>query len=868
MSRIVVGVLAHVDAGKTTLSESLLHSTGTIRKQGRVDDKNAFFDSFFLEKQRGITIFSKQAQFTTGGKEFVLLDTPGHVDFAAEMERTLNVLDYCILIISAADGVTGHTGTLFKLLKMYEIPTFIFVNKMDQHNALKEAIGISLKKNLSDNIVEMADPLFYEKAAMCDDEALDEFLETGRLTDDTVKSIIENRKLFPLFFGSALKNIGVEALVDAIGKYTEENDYSDEFAAKVYKIDRDSQGNRMTHIKVTGGSLNVKDVINDEKVSQIRVYSGEKFTAVPCVTAGDIACVLGLENTKAGDTLGVEDSSIPYIMSPVLNYAVKLPKDVPMATFLPKLRELEEEEPGLNVVMNEELGEIDVHIMGEVQIEILKSLIKDRYNVDVEFGQGRIVYKETIAAPSIGVGHFEPLRHYAEVHLLLEPGENGSGLVFESKVSEDILEKNWQRLIMTHLKERIHRGVLTGSPITDMKISIINGRAHKKHTEGGDFRQATYRAVRQGLRKAQSVLLEPFYNFLLEIPEENVGRAMTDLDKKGAKFKAPQMEDGTALISGLAPVRKLFGYSLEVAGYTKGKGQLNVSFGGYYPCHDHETIVNELGYDPDKDLRNTCDSVFCAHGAGFVVPWNEVENYMHLEDSIDKKETMESVYSLPGKSELESYYEWLDTEEVDSIIEKTFFANQSAAKKFRKKSKKREITYDYNTSKSSKPVSKKEKYLLIDGYNVIFAWNELNELASGNIDAARGRLLDIVCDYQGCVGCNVIVVFDAYRVKESQVRTFDYHNIHVVYTKHAETADAYIEKFTHENAGKYDVTVVTSDGLEQIIIRGEGAKLISSREFEEHVAKTHKETLESFSVQKESGKIYLSDMVNIELDEE
>ena len=672
----------------------------------------------------------------------------------------------------------------------------------------------------------------------------------------------------------------MEALIKAIGDFCEENEYPEEFGAKVYKIDRDAQGNRMTHIKCTGGTLSVKDMIDDEKVSQLRIYSGEKFTAVPSISAGDIACVLGLTKARAGDTLGIEESQIPYIMSPVLNYRVILPKEVPMATFLPKLKELEEEEPGLNVVMNEELGEIDVHIMGEVQIEILKSLIKDRYGVDVSFGQGKIVYKETIAAPQIGVGHFEPLRHYAEVHLLLTPGENGSGLCFESNVSEDILEKNWQRLIMTHLKERVHKGVLTGSPITDMKISIINGRAHKKHTEGGDFRQATYRAVRQGLMRAQTVLLEPFYNFSLEIPEAAVGRAMTDLEKKGAKFKLPEIEDAIAVITGIAPVRKLFGYTAEVAGYTKGTGKLTVSFGGYYPCADHDVVVSELGYDPEADLRNTPDSVFCAHGAGFVVKWDEVENYMHLEDSISGAKSENGVLVKNSDSralqsggfDVDRYYDWIDTEEVDSILERTFYSNRGSSNKHPKKKNysKRgsSVTYDYGNYKpKTKPQVKLPKYLLVDGYNVVFALKELSELAKVNIDSARGRLLDILSDYQGCTGINVIVVFDAYKVSGGQVKAMDYHNVHVVYTAEAQTADAYIEKFAHDNSKKYDITVATSDGLEQVIILGAGCRLISSREFETEVERVHKDTLERFASNNSIKKTYLSDvMKNIKID--
>lgn len=856
---ICVGILAHVDAGKTTLSEAILYTAGNLRKFGRVDNGDAFLDTYELERSRGITIFSKQAEVSMEEMELTLLDTPGHVDFSAEMERTLQVLDYAILVISGADGVQGHTLTLWSLLKRYEIPTFLFINKMDQNGTDQAALLEELQERLSSGCIDFGtknSDEFYEAVAMEDEELLDQYLESGEIEDEQIRKMITERKVFPCFFGSALKLQGVEEFLKDFGYYTEEKEYPEAFGARVFKITRDESGNRLTHLKVTGQGLKVKTVItdSDEKINQIRIYSGEKYETVNELEAGRICAVTGLSDTYPGQCLGIEQGGYEPVLEPVLTYQMILPEQTSATIMLPKLRQLEEEEPELHILWNEELQEIQVQIMGEVQIEILKSLIKERFDVDVEFGQGNIVYKETIINTVEGVGHFEPLRHYAEVHLILEPLERGSGVVIDTKCSEDVLDKNWQRLILTHLLEKEHRGVLTGAPITDMKITLAAGRAHQKHTEGGDFRQATYRAVRQGLRMAESILLEPYYKFRLEIPQPMVGRAMTDIEKMHGKFETPDTSKEMAVLQGVAPVSTMQGYQKEVLAYSKGMGRLFTTLNGYDICHNADEIVEQSGYDPDHDLENPCGSVFCSHGAGYNVSWNEVPEHMHIESVLAKK-TQEEEFDEIAQRRAYIEDEWIDTDEIDKILEQTFYANQHNKSKWKKKKAAR-IEQDYHSSaeKSSVKRDMSKKYLLVDGYNVIYAWDELKELLDTNVDAARGKLLDEMCNYQGMKGMELIVVFDAYRVKGHETEISDYLNIHVVYTKEAETADQYIEKFAHTHGRKYDVTVATSDGLEQIIIRGQGCRLLSARElkrdYEEAKAQIRTEYLEKQKYEK------------------
>ena len=860
MKKLAVGLVAHVDAGKTTLSEAMLYQSGKIRKLGRVDSKDAYLDTNVMEKERGITIFSKQAVFSYADMEVTLLDTPGHVDFSAEMERTLQILDYAVLIINGADGVQAHTRTLWQLLKRYEIPVFLFVNKMDQPQADKQQILEELQKELPGYFVDFSDSQtegFYENVAMCDEETMEHFLETGSVEKDIITNLIAGRKLFPCMFGSALKNQGVDAFLNCLSTYTQSGRYPDEFGARVYKIMRDEQGNRLTFIKLTGGSLKVRDQIGEEKISQIRIYSGDKYEAVGEVKAGEVCAVLGLSDSHPGEGLGCETEEKQAVLEPVLTYKVVLPPETDAAQMLPKLRILEEEDPKLHIVYEETLKEIQVHIMGEVQLEILQRQIKDRFGVVVEFVQGSVIYKETIKTPTIGVGHFEPLRHYAEVQLLLEPGDPGSGLTFATNCREDILAKNWQRLIMTHLQEKEHKGVLTGSVLTDVKITLIAGRAHLKHTEGGDFRQATYRAVRQGLMEAKSVLLEPYYGFILIIPENYIGRAMTDIERLFGSFEMPELKDGMATLKGRAPVSTIQGYQKEVMAYTRGLGSMALSLQGYYPCHNEEEIVARVNYNPEEDFKNPTGSVFCAHGAGFVVPWYEVKDYKHVEVSVSLSDGLQVSYQdadeIPGemthgrgKRKEETPELTIGTDEIAQIINRTFHANNKEnvpRKGYLRKSKKTEVPA---VTRTYKPSAKLDKYLLVDGYNVIFAWEELKELAEVSIDGARGKLLDILCDYQAITGINLIVVFDAYRVKGHNTEVLDYYNIHVVYTKEAETADRYIEKFAHENGRKYDITVATSDGLEQIIIRGAGCRLLSSRDLKEEVDRARSEFAERY----------------------
>lgn len=859
MGKIVVGILAHVDAGKTTLSEGMLYTAGAIRTMGRVDNRDAFLDTYALERERGITIFSKQAVFPLGTTQVTLLDTPGHVDFSPEMERTLQVLDYAILVISGADGVQGHTRTLWNLLRRYEIPTFVFVNKMDQAGTDAEVLLQELKTVLEEGCVNFSakrDAAFYEEAAVCSEDALEEFLDTGRLKDETIQELFLERQLFPCFFGSALRLEGVKEFVEQMQELIKVPAYPETFGAKVFKIARDEAGNRLTYLKITGGSLKVKAVIGGQKVNQIRIYSGEKYEAVNEVEAGSICAVTGLSDTYPGEGLGAEQGTYLPVLEPVLNYQVIPTEGDDPILLLPKLRELEEEEPQLHIVWEEALQEIHVQLMGEVQLEVLKTLIYERFGVEVEFGQGNILYKETIQNTVEGVGHFEPFRHYAEVHLLLEPGEPGSGVQCMSVCSEDVLDRNWQRLILTHLMETEHRGVLTGAPITDIRITLVSGKAHLKHTEGGDFRQAVYRAVRQGLKQAESVLLEPYYEYRLELPSENVGRAMTDIERMHGTFGLPQTEADRTILTGMAPVSTMRDYQKEVHAYTRGNGTLQCTLKGYAPCHNTEEVLVATGYDSERDTLHPTGSVFCAHGAGFLVPWYEVKEYMHLpsimqEKPSDSSEEKQTAYRVPEETDA-----WIDTEEVDRIIAQSVGAN----KKQKTLPKKKVPEYYKSTSKPKKQ-EVREEYLLVDGYNVIFAWEDLKDLAQVSIDGARGKLLDVLCDYQGMKKCNLIVVFDAYRVQGHKTEISTYHNIHVVFTKEAETADQYIEKFAHENGKKYNVTVATSDGLEQIIIRGQGCRLLSARELKDEIERTKKTLFEEHPQDSKKLSHSLKDML-------
>ncbi len=880
MKQLTLGILAHVDAGKTTLSEALLFTAGAIRKAGRVDKKDAFLDNYELERERGITIFSKQAVFSYEDLRITLLDTPGHVDFSTEMERTLQVLDAAVLLISAADGVQSHTRTLWKLLESYQVPVFLFVNKMDQPGADQEKILAGIQNQLSGNCVDFT-PLVgaaateskgaaletdmqeaMEAVAICDEELLNSFLTDGRISQEQLREKIAERKVFPCLFGSALRLQGIEALLSAIAAYAPEKTYPEAFGARVFKVTRDSQGSRLTHMKITGGTLKAKMELTcaedkTEKVNQIRVYSGERFEAVNEAAAGSVCAVTGLLGTMAGQGLGMEKNLESPFLTPVLSYCLLLPEGTDPMAVMPKLKELEEEDPALSFTWEEELKEIHVHVMGEVQMEILKVLIRERFGLEIAFGKGRIVYKETIADTVEGVGHFEPLRHYAEVHLLLEPGEPGSGLQFEADCSEDILARNWQRLILTHLEEKQHRGVLTGSVITDMKITLVSGRAHQKHTEGGDFRKATYRAVRQGLMEAMSVLLEPYYEFRLEIPEEMTGRAMTDMEKLFADFTLAERAEGRCVLTGCAPVETMRDYQKEVYAYTRGQGSLTVRLKGYMPCHNADEVIEERHYDPEADLRNPAGSVFCSHGAGFVVPWNQVKEYMHVESCFagDRKAIEESAFQeeLEKRKEAARKREenrsasggeyFLGTDEIDAILQQATGAGRGLEKKkegWQRQSRSTETRQAMTRVYQGQP--KKEEYLLVDGYNVIFAWEELSVLSKVTLDGARGRLLDILCDYQAMKGCRLIVVFDAYRLKGHPEEAYAYHNIYVVYTKEAETADRYIERFAHDNSKKYQITVATSDGLEQIIIRGEGCRLLSSRDLQADVERQKEQT--------------------------
>ena len=871
MENIVMGILAHVDAGKTTLSEGMLYLSGTVRKLGRVDHKDAFLDTYSLERDRGITIFSKQAVFSLGNRRINLLDTPGHVDFSAEMERTLQVLDYAVLVISGADGVQGHTETLWKLLKLYEIPTFIFINKMDLPGTDRERLLTELKERLDEGCIvfgkgKKVESL--EEIAMTDEAVLDYFMEHETVRNEDICRLIRERKIFPCYFGSALKLDGVQELLAGFEEYMKPFDGKKEFGARVFKISRDDKGERLTFLKVTGGKLVVKMPINkEEKINQIRIYSGAKYEAVNEVEAGGVCAVTGLSSSYIGQGLGVEKGTAAPFLEPVLTYQMILPEGADTTKVLRELKQLEEEEPLLNIVWNPALEEIHVQLMGEVQTEILKTMIAERFHLDVEFGTGKIVYKETIKSPVVGVGHYEPLRHYAEVHLKMEPLEAGSGLVFDTDCSEDVLDRNWQRLILTHLQEREHPGVLTGAPITDMKITIVAGRAHLKHTEGGDFRQATYRAVRQGLKSAESVLLEPWYSFVLEVPSEQVGRAMSDIGQMNGSFEGPEAEDkqGMVRLTGTAPASEMRDYQREVWAYTKGRGRITLTLKGYEPCHNAEEVIEEIGYDSERDVDNPTGSVFCVHGAGFLVKWDEVPEYMHIkEDFLAEKPGIEQDEMMAVQMGNHCNYSggysssYDDDPELLTIMEREFGSKQKERERYSSYRKQTVSTPVRHTTVIKENEPKKE-YLLVDGYNIIFAWEELNELAKASIDAARNKLMDILSNYQGFIGCTLILVFDAYKVKGNQGEVQKYHNIYVVYTKEAETADQYIEKTTHDIGRKYKVTVATSDALEQVIVMGQGAYRISARDFYEEVERTEKQIREINERERGEKRNYLLD---------
>ncbi len=969
--KLVVGILAHVDAGKTTLAESILYTCGSIRKLGRVDHKDAFLDTDRQERDRGITIFSKQAQVCWNDVAITLLDTPGHVDFSAEMERTLQVLDYAVLVVSGADGVQGHVLTLWRLLARYQVPVFLFFNKMDQPDTDPAALLAEAKERLDERCVAFGgldeqgrpyrreEAAFCEDVAVCDEELLERYLEAqesaggpeqsgktaesadregcgvkaaersgggkrpghdGIIDEETIADLIVKRKVFPCYFGSALKVEGITELLDGIGVYTRMPSYGEAFGARVYKISRDAQGNRLTHIKITGGMIRVKQTVlthgnhcsrrgyegdsretknvQEEKIDQIRIYSGDKYTVEQEVAAGTVCALSGLSMTFCGEGLGAEREDTVPLLEPVMTYRIVLPEACDVHQMYNKLCQLEEEEPQLHMVWREQLNEIHVQLMGEVQIEVLRNLIRERFDVEVMFDEGSIVYKETITSAAEGVGHYEPLRHYAEVHLLLEPGEPGSGLQFASRCSEDVLDRNWQRLVLTHLEEKEHLGVLTGAPITDMQITLVAGRAHLKHTEGGDFRQATYRAVRHGLCKAQNILLEPVYAFRLELPAALIGRGMTDMQNKAGKFGAPELAGDFAILTGTVPVSEMTGYQAEVSAYSGGKGRIYVELKGYAPCHNADTVIASAGYEAERDTDNPCSSVFCAHGAGFVVEWDQVETYMHLDYAADRggfaqaqdrrdesfrfadeglPEAGVGGYGdhaharLGGRQRSSASPEAIGQDEIEEIMNRTY-----GTKERKKQGWARTIRAGGNAgapevradrsesagadgnggngqdksygkrSGSDSTSSMQEEYLLVDGYNIIFAWDHLHSLAKDNLDSARGKLLDILSDFQGYRKMHLILVFDAYKVKGNTGSTERYHNIDVVYTKEAETADQYIEKVTHRIGRKHRVRVATSDGLEQLIIMGAGAVRVSARELQEEVMAANAELRQMF----------------------
>ena len=844
--QIVLGILAHVDSGKTTLSEAMLYRAGVTRRLGRVDHKDAFLDTDALEKARGITIFSKQALLTAGDTDITLLDTPGHVDFSTETERTLQVLDYAVLVVSGTDGVQSHTETLWRLLRRYHVPTFVFVNKMDLPGMERQELLAQLNRRLGEGFVdfgaEQADR--DEALALCDENLMDRMLDAGQLQDADLIPAIARRHVFPCWFGAALKLEGVDALLDGLDRYTRPVPALEAFGAKVFKVSQDEQGARLTWLRVTGGELKVKAQLTGEadgepwaeKANQLRLYSGAKYTLTEAIGPGQVCAVTGLTKARPGEGLGAErDSDLP-VLEPVLSYQVLLPEGADVHAALGKLHRLEEEEPQLHVVWNETLGEIHVQLMGEIQLEVLRSLLAERFGLAVEFGPGGILYKETITEPMEGVGHYEPLRHYAEVHLKLEPLPRGSGMQFAADCREEVLDKNWQRLVLTHLEEKQHLGVLTGSPLTDVKITLIAGRAHLKHTEGGDFRQATYRAVRQGLMLAKSQLLEPWYAFRLEVPAENIGRAMSDIQRMEGTFDPPESGEETAVLTGFAPVSTMRSYPMEVVSYTRGRGHLSLTLDGYRPCHNAQEVIAAIGYEPEHDLDNPADSVFCAHGAGFVVPWDQVRSHMHVDSGWGKSTRPEQEAAVPQRRAMA----YRATLEEDAELLKIFERTYGPIKR--------------DPLAAFRPVQKRERpdfaaeqweiapeYLLVDGYNIIFAWDELNALSKESLDAARHKLMDILCNYQGFQKCVLILVFDAYRVPGSPGSIEQYHNIHVVYTKEAETADMFIERVTHEIGRNRRVRVATSDGMEQIIILGHGALRVSARMFHEEVQNVEKQ---------------------------
>ena len=891
MKKLVVGILAHVDSGKTTLSEAMLYTAGKIRKLGRVDHKDAYLDTDAQERERGITIFSKQAVFTYDGMEITLLDTPGHVDFSAEMERTLQVLDYAILVINGMDGVQSHTDTLWKLLKRYEIPTFIFVNKMDMEGTDKDAVFQNIRKKLDGDCVDFSSGDRDEQIAMADERLLDTYLDSGMVEVEDITEAILDRKIFPCFWGSALKLSGVQELLDAMNTYMVMPAYNAEFGGRIFKISRDAKGERLTYMKVTGGSLKCREQIEgtEGKVNQIRIYSGARYETVEEASAGTVCAVTGLGETSAGKGVGCEQENVFAGLEPVLSYKVSYPEDKDAVVVLRDIRQLEEEEPELHVEFAQETGEIFVKVMGQVQLQVLTQIIKDRFGYLISFGMGRIIYKETLVEPVMGVGHFEPLRHYAEVHLLMEPLELGSGMQFDTICSEDVLDKNWQRLILTHLEEKEYRGVLTGAPITDMKITVTAGRAHQKHTEGGDFRQATYRAVRQGLMMGECRLLEPVYAFRLEIPTEMTGRAMNDITRMHGRFAQPEIEGEMSILTGTAPVATMQEYQQDVTAYTRGQGKLSCTLQGYEPCHNEDEVLAASTYDPELDMANPASSVFCAHGAGYIVDWYDVYDMMHVKEDpgfalAGMEDVLRNITSEPTEADEDNRKRMArerqdagapvyDEKELEDIFVRTYGSNSrenaaynkagfnrhnksvSEADWYVKKAAehgKSKTTGAQTLSAGSKTADtgiarpgayRKQKgekeYLLVDGYNVIFAWDDLKALAAVNIDSARDKLIDIMSNYQGYVGCELILVFDAYKVKQNPGSITKHGNIHVVYTKEAETADMYIEKTTHELGRKYKVTVASSDGLEQLIIMGQGALRMSSRGLREEVERVN-----------------------------
>ena len=837
MKNVIIGITAHVDSGKTTLAEAMLYTSGAIRSLGRVDRGNSTLDTNSIERERGITIFSSQAEFTVDDTMFTLLDTPGHVDFSAETERTMQVLDYAVLVISGTDGVQSHTTTLWKLLRKYSIPVFVFVNKMDLIGADKAHLIDRLRKELSDRCVDFTGDSdnIDEDCATCCEELMEQFIETGSLSKESISAAIENRQIFPCFFGSALKMQGVEEFISVLCRYTSGKAYGESFGAKVYKISYDAKGSRLTHMKITGGVLKMRDdmsysdqdgnVVN-AKVSSIRFYTGEKFRTSESAEAGMVCAVTGLTGTYAGQGIGAENDSDEAALEPVMTYRVSLPEDKNVYEALKELRILEDQDPQLHILWNEQNREIHIQLMGAVQTEVLTKLIADKFGFDIQFMDGAVTYRETIRDTVEGVGHYEPLRHYAETHILLEPLPQGSGIVIDTVCPEDELDRNWQRLILTHVKEKTHLGVLTGSPVTDIKMTLVKGKAHLKHTEGGDFRQATYRAIRQGLRMAESVLLEPYYDYELEVPTENVGRAISDLQRMCASFDTPETIGESSVIRGSAPVAEMNSYQADIIAYTHGKGKLSLSLGGYKECHNADEVISSIGYSADNDTENSADSVFCSHGAGYLVKWNEVYDHMHLPLSLDENEDDEAPEARKNKAQ-RFIEKAVSDEELMEIFERTYGKiNRDPHKAFKKT---KAVSID--DKKVRLPKYEGPDYLLVDGYNIIFAWEDLKKIAGDNLDAARGELINRMCNYQGYAGCELILVFDAYRVKGKHREVEKYCNINIVYTKESETADSYIERVSHELSKKHKVRVATSDGLEQMIILGNGAMRISATEF-------------------------------------